>query len=63
MLVKMDAKQGRTYKLAVALPAKASPELQAEARELISSFKCFPVNAICIGQSNSGATPVAGSCY
>ena len=61
--VKMDAKQGRTYTLSSSLPAKASAALQAESDALIDSFKCFPVNAFCIAQSNSGAVPASGSCY
>lgn len=62
-LLKLDAKQGRTYSLAVSLPKKPSADLQAEADELIASFKCFPVNAFCIAQSNGGSTPASGSCY
>ena len=61
--VKLDAKQGRTYMLAVSLPAPSSSEVQTEADALVESFKCFPINIICITQSNSGTTPVAGSCY
>jgi hypothetical protein len=61
--VKLDAKQGRTYTLAVSLPAKPADDLRSEADSLLKSFKCFPVNIICVTQSNSGATPVSGSCY
>jgi hypothetical protein len=55
--------QGRLYSLAVDLPSSASAALQDEANALISSFKAFPVNIICLSQSNGGSTPVSGSCY
>lgn len=61
--VRLSAKQGRTYYLAVSLPAKPSAGLEAEAKLLLDSFKAFPVNIICITQSNSGTSPVPGSCY
>ena len=61
--LKLDAKQGRTYTLAVTLPAKPSAALKAEADALLESFKCFPVNAICISQSAGGKTPLAATCY
>ena len=62
-VVKMDAKQSRTYQLVVSLPKGPSAEVQAEAAALTSSFKCFPVNAFCIAQSNGGSSPASGSCY
>ena len=61
--LKLDAKQGRTYQLALTLPPNPSAELKAEADALLQSFKCFPVNAICISQSNGGSPPVGGTCY
>ena len=55
--------QGRLYSLAVDLPSSPSAALQEEANRLIASFKAFPVNIICLSQSNGGSTPVSGSCY
>ena len=62
-LVKIGVQQGRTYTLAVDLAAEPSATARTEAISLVDSFKCFPVNIICITQSNGGTTPVPGSCY
>jgi len=61
--VKLGVQQNRVYQLALALPASPSAELEAEAASIVESFKVFPVNIICLSQSNKGAVPVGGSCY
>jgi len=62
-LIRVSASQGRTYTLTVSLPTSASADVQAEAAELVDSFKTFAVNIICLTQSRQGSTPFAGSCY
>ena len=62
-LVKLDAKQSRTYTIAATLPSSASADVKAEALSLVESFKSFPVNIMCVTQSNGGNIPASGSCY
>lgn len=62
--LKLGVQQNRVYQLAIALPSSpSSAEVEAEAAGILDSFKCFPINIICISQSNKGIVPVAGSCY
>ena len=62
--LKLGVQQNRVYQLAIALPSSpSSAEVEAEAAGILDSFKCFPINIICISQSNQGTAPVAGSCY
>jgi hypothetical protein len=61
--LKLGVQQNRVYALYVFLPAKSSAEVEAEAAGIVDSFKCFPVNIFCLGQSNSGTAPASGSCY
>ena len=63
--LKLGVQQNRVYQLAIALPSSgpSSAEVEAEAAGILDSFKCFPINIICISQSNQGIAPVAGSCY
>ena len=60
---RITAKQGRVYSFAVSTPSSPSATLEADAQALLTSFKAFPVNIICITQSDSGTAPVPGSCY
>ena len=60
---KLSVQQSRSYMLTVTLPDQATSEVQVEADAIIQSFKAFPINIICLSQSNSGTEPVAGSCY
>lgn len=61
--VKLGLQQGRLYALEVVMPDAAAADVRSEADAIVSSFKVFPVNMICIGQSNKGTVPVPGSCY
>ena len=44
-------------------PGSASADVKAEALSLVESFKSFPVNIMCVTQSNGGNIPASGSCY
>ena len=61
--VKLAVSQNRIYALTVRTKAGASDEVEAEAAAIVSSFKAFPVNIICLSQSNAGSVPAPGSCY
>lgn len=59
--VRLAVQQGRLYVLAAEYAPTAAVE--AEVAQIVSSFKCFSVNAICISASNRGSTPLPGTCY
>ena len=61
-LTKQTVQQNRRYQLTVRTdPTNAA--LQEEAEAIMSAFNVFPVNFICLGQSNKGTAPADGSCY
>ncbi len=61
--VKYGVQQDRRYALSIVTSANAGDDVKAEVESILTSYNVFPVNMICISQSNAGSTPVAGSCY
>ena len=68
-IVKLGVQQDRLYALRAVAEARelsngaSGASLQADIDTIVSSFSAFPINFICMGQSNAGKVPVAGSCY
>lgn len=61
-VTKQTVQQNRRYQLTVRSdPTNAA--LQEDAEAIVSAFNVFPVNFICLGQSNKGSAPADGSCY
>ena len=61
-VTKQSVQQGRRYQLTLRNdPAKGAAQQEVDA--IVASFNAFPVNFICLGQSNKGDAPVDGSCY
>ena len=70
--VKIGLQQGRQVQLIIRSPRTATEEVRAEVSSILGSFKSFPLNAGCLGQSNgiaksgrgaSGERPSPGVCY
>lgn len=61
--LKLGLQQNRLYSLSVSTQGSATADVRSEVEQIVASFKAFPVNIICIGQSNGGTIPAPGSCY
>jgi hypothetical protein len=62
-LIRLALKQGRVYRLALALPAQPDETLLTEAEGIVSSFRAYPLNAGCLASSNNGRKALPGVCY
>lgn len=69
-IAKLAVIQNRLYCIKVKANKKASASffdepstLQVDMESIVASYNAFPVNFICLGQSNKGNIPTAGSCY
>ena len=56
-VTKLGVQQNRRYELTAS--AAGEPGAEAEMEAIVASFNVFPVNAICISQSNKGNVPVS----
>ena len=61
-VTKQSVQQGRRYQLTLRTDP-ANGAAQQEVDGIVASFSSFPVNFICLGQSNKGNAPADGSCY
>ena len=63
-VTKQAVAQKRRYQLTVRSTAgRTDATLQEELEAIVALFQVFPINFICLGQSNGGSRPADGSCY
>jgi hypothetical protein len=61
-VTKQSVQQGRRYQLTLRSdPTNGAAQQEVDA--IVASFNSFPVNFICLGQSNKGNAPADGSCH